>query len=206
MPHLRRGPPPGTGTAVTIRWPPGDRGCQAPAVMIRPEQTADVDAIRAVQAAAFRKPDAPAGDLPMEAALVDELRADPDAWIPELSLVTVDDAGQVIAHVVCSRAWVGVARRPVLGLGPIGVLPERQGDGLGSALVRASIRVAEEHREPLIALLGSPVYYGRFGFVRSTEHGIDPPDPAWAEHFQVRPLADHDPSLTGTFRYTAAFG
>lgn len=94
----------------------------------------------------------------------------------------------------------------MLGLGPIGVLPELQADGHGSALVRESIRIGEERREPLIALLGSPAYYGRFGFVRSTEHGINPPDPAWAEHFQVRPLADHDPTITGTFRYAAAFG
>jgi putative acetyltransferase len=174
-------------------------------VQIRAERPDDIDAIRAVQAAAFRRPDAPADELPMEAPLVDELRADPDAWIPALSLVAVDDDDQVVGHVVCSRAWVGEGRRPVLGLGPIGVLPDQQGDGIGSALVRAAIEGAEARRELLIGLLGNPAYYGRFGFVRSTDHGIDPPDPAWGEHFQVRPLADHDPSSTGTFRYPPAF-
>lgn len=147
-------------------------------MLIRAEVPTDIDAIRAVQAAAFHRPGTPDGEIPMEAPLVDELRADPSAWIPELSLVTIDDGGQVIAHVVCSRAWVGEEQRPVLGLGPIGVLPELQADGHGSALVRESIRIGEERREPLIALLGSPAYYGRFGFVRSTEHGINPPDPA----------------------------
>lgn len=174
-------------------------------MLIRPEVPDDVDAIRAEQAAAFRRPDTPAAELPIEASLVDALRADPDAWIPELSLVAVDDDDRVIAHVVCSRAWVGEGRRPVLGLGPIGVLPERQGDGIGSALVHAVTAAAEERREPLIGLLGSPDYYGRFGFVRSTEHGIHPPDPAWAEYFQVCALADHDPTITGTFRYAPAF-
>ena len=48
---------------------------------------------------------------------MDALRADPDAWIPELSLVPVDDDDRVLAHVVCSRAWVGEGRRPMLGLG-----------------------------------------------------------------------------------------
>ena len=172
---------------------------------IREERPDDVERIRNVQAAAFRRSDTPAGQLPMEAPLVDELRADPEAWIPELSLVAVADDDLVVGHVVCSRAWVGEERRPALGLGPIGVLPERQGDGIGSALVRAAIAVAETRREPLIGLLGSPQYYGRFGFVRSTEHGVHPPDPSWGEHFQVRLLADHDPSIIGTFRYPAGF-
>jgi len=175
-------------------------------MQIRQERPDDVDAIRAVQAAAFRRPETPAGELPMEAPLVDELRADVAAWIPELSLVAMDHDDRVVGHVVCSRGWVGEGRRPVLGLGPIGVLPDHQGDGIGSALVHAAIAKAEERLEPLIALLGSPAYYGRFGFVRSTDHGIDPPDPTWGDYFQVRPLADHDPTLTGTFRYPAAFG
>jgi putative acetyltransferase len=173
-------------------------------VRIRAEAPTDIDAIREVQSAAFRRPDTPTDELPIEAPLVDALRADVDAWIPRLSLVAVDDSAEVIAHVVCSRAWV--ADTAVLGLGPIGVRPDLQGDGIGSALVHASIEAATTQHEPLIGLLGNPAYYGRFGFVRSTEHGIQPPDPAWAEFFQVRPLADHDPTLAGTFRYAPAFG
>jgi putative acetyltransferase len=175
-------------------------------VQIRAEAPDDIDAIRAVQAAAFRRPDQPPDEIPSEAPLVDALRADPEAWIPELSLVAVDAAGEVVAHVLCSRAGVDPARVPVLGLGPIGVRPDLQGDGIGSALVRASIQVAEAKSEPLIALLGSETYYRRFGFVRSTDHGIDPPDPAWGSHFQVLPLRDHDPAIAGTFRYAPAFG
>jgi putative acetyltransferase len=174
-------------------------------VDIRPERLDDIEAIRAVQAAAFRRPDQPDA-MPMEAPLVDELRADPAAWIGELSLVAVDDADDVVGHVVCSRAWVGEQRHPVLGLGPIGVRPDLQGAGIGSGLVRGSVEVANARHEPLIGLLGNPAYYGRFGFVRSTDHGIDAPDPAWGEFFQVLPLADHDPSVIGTFRYASAFG
>jgi putative acetyltransferase len=174
-------------------------------VELRAERDDDIDAIRAIQAEAFRWLDQPDA-MPMEAALVDALRADPDAWIPELSIVGTNGAGTVVGHVVCSRGRVGDEGHPVLGLGPIGVLPELQGDGIGSALVRESIKVANARQETLIALLGSPAYYGRFGFVTSTEHGIDPPGPAWAEYFQVLPLANHDPSITGTFTYAPAFG
>lgn len=137
---------------------------------------------------------------------MDALRADPTAWIPELSLVAEDHDGAVIAHVVCSRAWVGEEGHEVLGLGPLGVLPERQATGIGSALVPAAIAAAEQRCERLIGLLGNPGYYRRFGFVRSTVHGIHPPEPAWAGHFQVLPLAGHDPTVTGLFRYAEAFG
>jgi putative acetyltransferase len=175
-------------------------------VLIRAETAADTQAIFATQAAAFRRRDGlPPEAIPMEAPLVDALRADPDAWIPDLSLVA-DDGGEVVGHVICSRAWVGEEARPVLGLGPIGVLPDRQGDGIGSTLMRGAIRAADELGEALIGLLGNPEFYGRFGFVASTEHGITPPDPAWGDLFQVRPLAAHDPAVTGTFRYAAAFG
>jgi len=81
-------------------------------VLIRREAAGDAGAIRAVTAAAFSKPGA--AGLPAEATLVDELRAG-DAWLPALSLVAVDGAGEVIGHVVCTRGHAGQA--PVLGLG-----------------------------------------------------------------------------------------
>jgi putative acetyltransferase len=38
--------------------------------------------------------------------------------------------------------------------------------------------VAEAAGERLVTLLGGPAYYRRFGFVRSTELGVGPPDPS----------------------------
>ena len=35
--------------------------------------------------------------------------------------------------------------------------------------------------------------------------GINAPHPDWGEHFQVRPLTDCPPSVTGTFQYAAPF-
>ena len=59
--------------------------------------------------------------------------------------------------------------------------------------------------DPLIALLGSTVYYGRFGFVPAADLGIDAPDPAWGDHFQVRTLTTYTPDLRGRFTYAAPF-
>lgn len=165
------------------------------AVLIRREIPADVDAIRAVVAAAF----APS---PAEALLVDELRADP-GWLPALSLVAVDPAGAVIGHVACTRAHVDDA--PVLGLGPLSVHPDHHIRGVGSALVHAVLGAADALSEPLVVLLGNPAYYHRFGFVLSDQLGIRPPVPGWQPHFQVRTLAAYTPALRGDFTYAEPF-
>jgi putative acetyltransferase len=170
-------------------------------VLIRPERTGDETAIRAVQASAFRRPGSE--DEPAEAPLVDALRASP-SWLAKLSLVAVD-GDDVVGHVVCSRGWVGEAEHPALGLGPIGVLPDRQLAGIGHALVHAVLGAADALDEGLVALLGDPRYYGRFGFRTSTDLAVEPPDPAWGAHFQARRLAAWHPALVGPFRYAAPF-
>ncbi len=166
---------------------------------IRRELAGDEAAIRAVTAAAFARP---GEDVPVEAELVDELRAGP-AWIPELSLVAVDPDGDVIGHVLCTRATVGSA--PVLGLGPLSVHPERQLRGVGTALVHAVLGAADALGEPLVVLLGSTGYYPRFGFRLAAEFGITPQRPEWAEHFQARALTTYDPAARGEFAYPEPF-
>ena len=59
--------------------------------------------------------------------------------------------------------------------------------------------------EPLVALLGSPAYYRRFGFRLSDEYGIAPPRPGWQPHFQVRTLSAYRPEVRGTFAYPEPF-
>jgi putative acetyltransferase len=170
--------------------------------VVRREQPLDEPTVRAIQVAAFRRPDAAPGEEPPEAALLDGLRTS-DGWIPALSLVAVVDE-EVVGHVVCTRGLV-LPDAPVLGLGPIGVRPDLQGRGIGSALVHAVLGAAGALDETLVALLGSPGYYARFGFVPSTSLGIDPPEESWGDHFQARPLAAYDASVRGTFRYAEPF-
>ena len=167
-------------------------------MLIRRETDADVDAIRAVVAAAFAKPERPAG---AEAPLVDALRADP-GWIPQLSLVA-DESGEVVGHVVSTRG--AIDGRPALGLGPLSVAPGHQRRGVGSALMHAALAAADALDEPIVIVLGSDVYYPRFGFQPAADLGIAAPDPAWGRFFQARPLATYTPSLRGAFRYARPF-
>ena len=163
-------------------------------MIVRRERPADHVAVAAVHRAAFP------GDV--EARLTAELREDA-GFLPHLSLVAVD-GDDVVGHVIATRGWIEPVGAPVLGLGPLGVRPDRQGRGVGTVLVHALLAVAEAAGERLVALLGDPAYYRRCGFVVSTELGVDPPDATWGGPFQARALAD--PTPRGTFRYAGPFG
>ncbi len=179
------------------------RGHTAP-VHVRRERPADHDAVRAVHRAAFGRRETDRPVEVVEARLTDELRTDP-GFLPQLSLVAVVD-GAVVGHVLATRGRVerpGAAPSPALGLGPLGVHPGRQRQGVGSALVHALLAVAEAAGEPLVALLGSPGYYRRFDFRPASELGIEAPEPAWGPYFQARRLAG--PPVRGRFRYAAPF-
>lgn len=166
-------------------------------MFVRLEQTSDAAGIRAVHAAAFARPDL----HPAEADLVDALRRAGDL-MPALCFVAVDHGG-VVGHVACSRGRIGSRNLP--GLGPIGVLPSRQGQGVGHALMHAVLGAVEALGEPAVVLLGEPAFYGRFGFEPAARYGVAAPDPAWGEHLMLRRLTVWRPGLVGRFRYPPAF-
>ncbi|MGY1779313.1 GNAT family N-acetyltransferase [Geodermatophilus sp. SYSU D01036] len=163
-------------------------------MIVRRERPADAAAVDAVHRAAF--------PTDVEARLVGELRADA-GFLPHLSLVAVG-GDDVVGHVIATRGWIDPLDAPVLGLGPLGVRPDRQGRGVGTVLVHALVAVAEAAGERLVALLGDPGFYARAGFVRASDLGVEPPDPAWGAHFRARRLAGRE--QRGTFRYAEPFG
>ena len=74
-----------------------------------------------------------------------------------------------------------------------------------AALMHAILGAADALGEPLVALLGDPGYYCRFGFELSTAYQITPPQPEWQPHFQVRVLSEYQPRLRGMFTYPEPF-
>jgi putative acetyltransferase len=178
-------------------------------VLIRRERASDETVIRALHRAAFSRParDGAAG-VPgtVEAQLVDELRREGDL-VPQCCLVAEAEEPQearVVGHVAMSRATVDGAPG-VLALGPLGVDPDHQRRGVGSALMHAAIAAADALDAPAIVLLGHPDYYPRFGFEAAVNHGITPPGPWGPEFFMVRLLSAWDGSQRGAFRYAPAF-
>jgi putative acetyltransferase len=169
-------------------------------MLIRRETAADQAAIHAVHSEAFRRE---ANVTPVEAPLVDELRAEGDL-VNALSLVALHD-GEVVGHVCCSRARLGDDKKAAVGLGPLGVLPAHQTSGVGSALVHAVVAAADALGHGLVVLVGEPAYYSRFGFVPAADLAITAPDPRWGRYFQARTLSAYAPTQAGAFEYAPAF-
>ncbi|GAA1238449.1 N-acetyltransferase [Kitasatospora nipponensis] len=161
---------------------------------IRVEEPADAPATRRVHMAAFPGPE--------EADLVDALRADP-CWLPELSLVAVDEGGLVVAHVLMTRLRVGDGA--ALALAPVAVAPEWQRRGVGEQVVRAALAAAEGAGEQLVVVLGDPAYYGRFGFGPAAGHGVSGPYEVPDEVFQVLTLPAYDGTPRGHCAYPEPF-
>lgn len=164
--------------------------------MIRAESPGDHAAIHDVEVAAFGRED--------EANIVDGVRRS-DAFIPELSLVA-EDGGAIVGHVIVSRGHVEPSGEPILLLGPIGVVPSRQGEGIGSALVEAALAGARRLGASCVALLGNPAYYGRFGFVHAEPLGLLPLAEWPSTAFQVAVLDPGGGVPQGRVVYDDAFG
>ncbi|HKQ77999.1 MAG TPA: N-acetyltransferase, partial [Blastocatellia bacterium] len=125
---------------------------------------------------------------PAEADLVDALRRNGKAAI---SLVAEDD-GRVVGHILFSAVtiqsketgWTGI------GLAPLAVIPERQNQRIGSALVEHGLRRCREEGYPFVVVLGHANYYPRFGFVSASKFGIKSEYDVADEVFMVMELRE----------------
>lgn len=164
-------------------------------VDLRPERRTDAAAIRAVNLAAF--------ETSSEADLVDALREETS---PIISLVA-DDGGSIVGHILFSSvALSGHPEVRIMGLAPMAVLPERQRQGIGSALVRAGLERCVELGFDALVVLGHADYYPRFGFVPASRFAIRseyrvPDDVFMALELKPRALQ----GKSGIIRYHSAF-
>ncbi|QSG05714.1 GNAT family N-acetyltransferase [Halapricum desulfuricans] len=147
-------------------------------VDIEPAATADPEAIHAVLTAAFEDE--------TEAELVDVLREE-DALREDCSALARSDGDPVGFVAVSDADLPDVSGVDIAVLGPVGVVPDRQGEGIGSELVRTAMRCCVRAGCAAVVLEGDPAFYGRFGFEPASAYGLesdlDPPPGA----FQVWP-------------------
>lgn len=91
-----------------------------------------------------------------------------------LSLVAKRPEDGICGHVMFTIGAIKSKEeeRPAVLLGPLCVRPSLQGRGIGTALVQEGLRRLRERAYKTLFVLGSPTYYGRFGFHR--EDAISP--------------------------------
>ena len=141
-------------------------------IEIRRERPDDVGAIREVNARAF--------GAPVEARLVDLLRARGQAVI---SLVA-QRGDQVVGHILFSPVTItnrvdeaggqacATESLRAVGLAPMSVLPEFQNQGIGSRLVRVGLAACQVAGYDIVVVLGHVAFYPRFGFATATDYGL----------------------------------
>jgi len=106
--------------------------------------------------------------------------------VPSLSFVIERD-GAVVATL---RFWPVTLpdHAQALLLGPLAVLPELSGQGMGRALVRHGLAAAKAEGWPAVLVVGDPAYYEPFGFSRDNAANLRLP--GWVERprFQAAEL------------------
>lgn len=126
---------------------------------IRAEGPGDEEAIALVLREAFKGED-----------VVELIAAMRTAGKLVLSLVA-EMEGKIVGHVAFSLVTNEGGNG--LGLAPLAVLPEHQRMGVGTALTEAGVAKCRELACSYLVVLGSPDYYGRFGFQTGSGYGLE---------------------------------
>lgn len=162
-------------------------------VEIRPERPSDIAAIARLTEAAFQ-------NVPhsghTEHFIVHSLRKHQQLTV---SLVAVDE-NEVVGHVAISPVTISSGVAGWHGLGPVSVWPSRQGQGIGSQLIRAGLAELCHLGANGCVVLGEPAFYGRFGFHADSQ--LEYPGVPH-EYFQALSFAGKLPA--GIVRYHEAF-
>jgi putative acetyltransferase len=162
-------------------------------VEIREERAGDEAAIREVNRLAF------GGDA--EGDLVGALRTGGHVVV---SLVAVDH-DTVVGHALFSALPIETDGGVLIGaaLAPVAVRPERQREGIGSALIRRGIARCRERGCVAVVVLGHPDYYPRFGFSAALAEQLTAPYAGPA--FMALELVEGALERGGTVRYAPPF-
>jgi putative acetyltransferase len=123
---------------------------------IRPEIPSDEKAIAELITAAFLEAEHSGGN---EARIVDALRKSGSLSV---SFVATEN-GKIVGHVAFSPVTIDDRGDGWFGLGPVAVVPDRQGEGVGSALIEAGLAELRAAGSKGCVVLGEPAYYSPSG-------------------------------------------
>ncbi|KAJ5994088.1 acyl-CoA N-acyltransferase [Penicillium sp. IBT 35674x] len=128
-------------------------------IRIRSETRNDESAIEEVTLTAFMNAEHSNHN---EQIIIHDLR---EANQLSISLVAEDEFTKIIVgHVAVSPVKISDGSENWYGLGPISVLPQHQGNGIGTLLVERVMADLQSRHAAGCVVLGNPKYYTRFGF------------------------------------------
>ena len=173
-------------------------------VIIREERQKDFEQINQVVKAAFKNVEQTDHT---EHLLVERLRKS-QAYIPALSLVAQTPQGEIVGHLLLSKAHIinGSQSFEVLALAPLSVAPAFQRNSIGSKLIEVAHQRAKKLGYAAIVLLGHKDYYPRFGYKKASLFGVSFPFNAPDDCCMVAELRKNAlRGISGVVCYSQAF-
>lgn len=129
--------------------------------------------------------------------LVNRLRKS-ENFIPDLSLV-VEYNNSIIGHIIFTK--IKVEQNDLIALGPLSVLPEFQGNGVGSKVITKGHKIALELGYKGSIVVGHENYYTKFGYKPASIFGIIAPFDVPDKNFVDKSLE----SIKGKVEYAKEF-
>ncbi len=155
-------------------------------IKLRKERAIDYRSVEELTREAFWNHHAPGCD---EHYLLHIMRSC-DAFIRELDFVAEINE-KVVANIVYAKSKIigdSGEQYNVITFGPISVLPEYQGKGIGGMLIKHTKEIAKELGYRAILIYGDPGYYSKFGFVEAENYDIRTSDNMYAVPLQALEL------------------
>jgi len=157
-------------------------------VQLRCEEETDFRTVENLTREAFWNIYKPGCD---EHFILHNLRKSQD-FIKELDFVAELD-GAIVGNIVYSKGKIvneNGMEYEVICFGPISVLPDLQGKGIGRKLIEHTSRIAKDMGFKAIVIFGNPAYYHRFGFEAAEKFDIHTANGKNLDAFMVKELSE----------------
>ncbi len=143
-----------------------------------------------------------------EARLVEALRKNDTAFIPELSIVALIN-NHIVGHILFTKIYIEETngnQHESLALAPVSVKPDFQRKGIGTQLIEQGLHAAKAKGFKSVIVLGHETYYPKFGFEPAHKWGIKAPFDVSANSLMAVALtSDGLKQVSGTVIYTKEF-
>lgn len=97
-----------------------------------------------------------------------------NSFIKELDFIA-EINGQIVGNIMYTKSYIESAKGEIfetITFGPLSVLPKFQNQGIGSMLVKHTLKLAKSLGFGAVVIFGHPEYYHKFGFSNAEKFKI----------------------------------